>query len=53
MLRRANLLDRHTTEHRQERREYEWVTDLPLNSNPNSPHINFIRLRIVKAGKNL
>ena len=51
VLRRANLLDRHTTEHRQERREYEWVTDLPLNSNPNSPHINFIRLRIVKAGK--
>ena len=50
MLRRANLLDRHTTEHRQERREYEWVTDLPLNANPNSPHINFIRLRIVKAG---
>ena len=28
VLRRANLLDRHTTEHRQERREYEWVTDL-------------------------
>ena len=51
VLRRANLLDRHTTEHRQERREYEWVTDLPLNGNPNSPHINFIRLRIVKAGK--
>ena len=51
VLRRANLLDRHTTEHRQERREYEWITDLPLNSNPNSPHINFIRLRIVKAGK--
>ena len=51
VLRRANLLDRHTTEHRQERREYEWVTDLPLNANPNSPHINFIRLRIVKAGK--
>ena len=51
MLRRANLLDRHTTEHRQERREYEWITDLPLNANPNSPHINFIRLRIVKAGK--
>ena len=51
VLRRANLLDRHTTEHRQERREYEWITDLPLNGNPNSPHINFIRLRIVKAGK--
>ena len=51
VLRRANLLDRHTTEHRQERREYEWITDLPLNANPNSPHINFIRLRIVKAGK--
>ena len=50
VLRRANLLDRHTTEHRQERREYEWITDLPLNANPNSPHINFIR-RIVKAGK--
>ena len=31
VLRRANLLDRHTTEHRQERREYEWITDLPLN----------------------
>ena len=38
VLRRANLLDRHTTEHRQERREYEWITDLPLNGNPNSPH---------------
>ena len=34
VLRRANLLDRHTTEHRQERREYEWITDLPLNANP-------------------
>ena len=51
VMRRANLLDRHTTEHRQERRQYEWASDLPLNGNPNSPHINFIRFRIVKAGK--
>ena len=27
-------------------REYEWISDLPLNANPRySPHINFIRLR--------
>ena len=50
-LRRGNLLDRHATDHRGERREYEWVTDLPLNGNPDSPRINFIQFRIVKAGK--
>ena len=43
-LRRGNLLNRHaTTDHRGERREYEWVTDLALNGNPDSPHINFIQ----------
>ena len=36
-LRRGNLLNRHHTVHRGERREYEWVTELPLNGNPNSP----------------
>ena len=51
VLRRGNLLDRHATDHRGERREYEWVTDLPLNGNPDSPRINFIQFRIVKAGK--
>ena len=35
---RRDLLDRHTTEHRQERREYEWITDLPLNANPITAH---------------
>ena len=50
-LRGANLLNRHATDHRGERREYEWVTDLPLNGNPDSPLINFIQFRIVKAGK--
>ena len=50
-LRRGNLLNRHATDHRGERREYEWVTDLPLNGQPDSPLINFIRFRIVKAGK--
>ena len=50
-LRRGNLLDRHATDHRGKRREYEWVTDLPLNGNPDSPRINFIQFRIVKAGK--
>ena len=50
-LRRGNLLNRHATDHRGERREYEWVTDLPLNGNPDSPRINFIQFRIVKAGK--
>ena len=33
-LRRGNLLDRHQTVHRGERREYEWVTGLPLNGSP-------------------
>jgi len=38
------------TEDRDERREYEWVTDLPLNGNPDSPHVNIIQFRIVKNG---
>ena len=50
-LRRGNLLNRHHTVHRGERREYEWVTDLPLNGQPDSPLINFIQFRIVKNGK--
>ena len=50
-LRRGNLLNRHHTVHRGERREYEWVTELPLNGNPNSPRINFIQFRIIKNGK--
>ena len=50
-LRRGNLLDRHHTVHRGERREYEWVTGLPLNGKPDSPLINFIQFRIVKNGK--
>ena len=41
-LRRGNLLNRHHTVHRGERREYEWVTDLPLNGKPDSPLINFM-----------
>ena len=51
-LRRGNLLNRHHTVHRGERREYEWVTDMPLNGNPDSPLINFIQFRIVEdSGK--
>ena len=50
-LRRGNLLDRHHTVHRGERREYEWVTGVPLNGKPDSPRINFIQFRIVKNGK--
>ena len=50
-LRRGNLLNRHATDHRGERREYEWVTDMPLNGQPDSPLINFIQFRIVKDGK--
>ena len=51
-LRRGNLLNRHATVHRGERREYEWVTELPLNGNPDSPRINFIQFRIVEdSGK--
>ena len=50
-LRRGNLLDRHHTVHRGERREYEWFTDLPLNGKPDSPLINFIQFQIVKNGK--
>ncbi len=49
-LRGGNLLNRHATSDRGERREYEWVTDLPLNGNPDSPHVNFIQFRIVKNG---
>ena len=49
VLRRGNLLERHITEHRQERREYEWVTGLPLNGKPDAPLINFIQFRIIKA----
>ncbi len=49
-LRRGNLLNRHHTDHRGERQEYEWVTDLALNGNPNSAHINFFQFRILKAG---
>ena len=50
-LRRGNLLDRHHTVHRGERREYEWITDLPLNGKPDAPRINFIQFRIIKDGK--
>ena len=50
-LRRGNLLDRHHTDHPGERREYEWVTGLPLNGNDDAPLINFIQFRIVKDGK--
>ena len=52
LLRRAQLLDHHcTTDHPGERREYQWSTDLPLNGKPDAPRVNFIRFRIVKAGK--
>ena len=51
VLRRGNLLDRFHTEHRGERREYEWVTELPLNGKPDSPLINFIQFQIVKDGE--
>ena len=51
-LRRGNLLDRLHTHHRGERREYEWVTDVPLNGSRNAPRINFIQFRIVEdSGK--
>ena len=50
-LRRGNLLDRLHTVHRGERREYEWVTGVPLNGQPDAPLINFIQVRIIKAGK--
>lgn len=50
-LRRGNRLHRHHTDHRGERRHYEWVTDLPLNGNPDAPRINFIGFRIIKNGK--
>ena len=50
-LRRGNLLDRHHTVHRGKRREYEWVTGLPLNGSPDSPLINFIQFRIIKDGE--
>ena len=50
VLRRGNLLDRFHTEHRGERREYQWVTELPLNGQPDSPLINFIQVQIVKDG---
>ena len=50
-LRRRNLLDRHHTEHRGVRHEYEWVTGLPLNGKPDAPLINFILFRIVEGGK--
>ena len=46
-LRRGNLLDRLHTHHRGERREYEWVTGVPLNGRPDAPRINFIHFRIV------
>ena len=36
-LRRGNLLNRHHTVHRGERREYEWVTGVPLNGKPDAP----------------
>ena len=50
-LRRGNLLNRHHTVHRGERREYEWVTGVPLNGKPDAPLINFIQVRISNAGK--
>ena len=51
-LRRGKLLDHHcTTDQRGARHEYEWVTELPLGANPDSPRINFIQFRIVKGGK--
>ena len=50
-LRRGNLLNRHHTVHRGERREYEWVTGVPLNGQPDAPLINFIQVRIINAGK--
>ena len=52
VLRRGNLLDRFHSEHRGERREYQWVTELPLNGSPDAPRINFIQFRIVEdSGK--
>lgn len=52
VLRRGNLLEHHHTDHRGERREYEWVTELPLNGAPDAPRINFIGFRIVEdSGK--
>ena len=50
-LRCGNLLDRHHTVHRGERREYEWVTDVPLNGSPDAPRINLIQFRIIRGGE--
>ena len=50
-LRNGNLLDRLDTVHRGRRYEYEWVTGVPLNGQPDAPLINFIQVRISKAGE--
>ena len=51
-MRRGKLLHRHrTTVQPGVRQEYEWVTDLPLNAKPDSPHVNFIQFRIVRGAK--
>ena len=51
-LRRRNLLDRLHTVQRGKRYQYEWVTGVPLNGNPDAPLINFIEFWIVEdSGK--
>jgi len=52
LLRQANLLNRHVSvEDRGVRREYEWVTEVPLTGKADAPLVNFIQFRIIKRGK--
>lgn len=51
-LRRGKLLDHCSkTDRKGVRHEYEWVTDLPLNGQPDSPLINFVEYRMVRGEK--
>ena len=52
LLRKANLLNRHdSVDCRGVRRQYEWVSEVPLTGKADSPLVNFIQFQIVKRGK--
>lgn len=50
-LRKGHLLDIHKRTEKGREYIYEWVNDIDLNGNPDSPKVNFLQLKIMKNGK--
>ena len=50
-LRRSGLLDNVEKKENKRKYVYEWVNDVPLNDNPESPLVNFVQLQIYKGEK--